>query len=654
LRPAAKLLCVLLAGASPAIAADVYFGTPVPDPYRWLEVSSAPATEAWTFQQNQKTDAYFASLPSLAMWHDRLAKATPAERLVLPKLTQNPERPSVPPSALGLEPAPRQWFPSPDGKTIIYSSHPLHTDLGALHVRNLQTHEENPDEVILWENYGDVAWSADSQGFYYLAVSSALSDTARVAAATIRYHKLGQPSRNDQDIFPATQDPSHYLIPQTSADGHWLVVSVAQGFSGTSVYARDLTRAATDFYCIFKSTTATASVQMHGGKFYALTNRQAPTYEVMVSSGLGLPWHVLIPAAPQSVWDALAIFGDQLVLTRVRQAASELVICSLEGTACKTVPLPVGSIEEMEGSPTQDNFYIRFESFFIPPQIYHVSAKARQAAVWKISLALKAPWISEQVHFLSTDRTSIPMWILHAKNFKKDRSYPAILTGYGGFNVSMTPRYQAAVVAWLEAGGIMAIPLLRGGGEFGEAWHAAGSGQQKQHTFDDMIAAAQFLIREGYTQSEKLAIQGGSNGGLTVAAVITQHPELFRAAILKNPLTDMIRYPLFGEGPAWISEYGSPQKADDFRALWSYSPYHHVRDHSAYPAVLVLSAEVDDRVAPLHARKFAAALQRENYSSHPILFQTLKNVGHYGPDSTEADTEEWTNRLLFLGQELVL
>ena len=464
---------------------------------------------------------------------------------------------------------------------MAYAQYPGHGDAGELHVCELRTNAEDAADRLPWETYGDLAWSADSRGFYYLSVSTALPAEARVAQATVRYHRVGESVTQDAEIFSATHNGSTYLSPQTSSDGHWLFVSIANGFAGTTLYALDLTASETTFQQIFASTSATAAIAEWQDRFYLLTNDHAPNYTVWVSTMHGTAWQSLIAESADGVLDSLQVGGGHLVLTRIRNAASDLVLCALDGTDCRMVKLPAaGSIEDIESRPDRDDMYVRFESFFLRPRVLRVSARTGMAAGWPTASHDADPgrhFVVEMRHFASRDGTVVPMWVLHAPRLALNGAHPAILAVYGGFAVSMTPRYQAGIVAWLEAGGVYAVPLLRGGGEFGERWHQAGMGQVKQHTFDDAIAAAEDLVQTGYTRADRLAIQGGSNGGLTAAVMITQRPDAFRAAVIKNPLTDMLRYPLFGEGQAWISEYGSPQVAADFQALRVYSPYHRVR-----------------------------------------------------------------------------
>ena len=358
-------------------------------------------------------------------------------------------------------------------------------------------------------------------------------------------------------------------------------------------------------------------------------------------------------AQSDATLERTAVVGEHLVLTYLRDAASELAIHDLAGKLVHKVDLPpLGTASGISSNPNEDTGYIAYSSFTEPQVIYRTSIKTGKTAEWaRIALPVDtAQLATEQVFFPSKDGTKIPMFILHKKGVPRDGSNPTILTGYGGFNVSMTPGFASSRAVWLERGGVYAIPNLRGGGEYGEDWHRAGKLLVKQNVFDDFIAAAEYLIAERWTSRDHLAISGGSNGGLLVGAAVTQRPDLYKAVICAVPLLDMLRYHLFGSGKTWVPEYGSAEDAAQFKALYHYSPYRVAVDAGAraYPAVLFDSADHDDRVDPMHARKLAALLQANQIGDAPILLRIERNAGHGGADLVKQQVERAADQLGFL------
>jgi prolyl oligopeptidase len=354
------------------------------------------------------------------------------------------------------------------------------------------------------------------------------------------------------------------------------------------------------------------------------------------------------------VLDRVAVVGGHLALAWLRSAASALEWRTLGGRPVRAIDLPgIGSARGVAGEPDEDDAWYAFSSFTRPLEIYRTSVRTGATARWaQVKLPIDpSPYAVEQVWYPSRDGTRVSMFLVHRKDLRRDGGTPFLLTGYGGFNISMTPSFSSALYPWLEAGGGYALPNLRGGGEYGEEWHRAGMGVRKQNVFDDFLAAAEWLVAQGYTRPERLAIRGGSNGGLLVGAAMTQRPDLFRAVICAVPLADMVRYHRFGSGRTWTSEYGTAGDEAAFRALHAYSPYHRVA-RAAYPAVLVLSADSDDRVDPLHARKLAAALQAATTSARPVLLRIERHAGHGGADLVKQAVEQSVDATAFLLREL--
>jgi prolyl oligopeptidase len=353
--------------------------------------------------------------------------------------------------------------------------------------------------------------------------------------------------------------------------------------------------------------------------------------------------------------DGVDIVGGHLVIRYLRNVASEIEIHALDGKLVRKIDLPpLGAATAMVGLPEDDTAYFEFQSFTVPPVVYKTSIASGKLTEWaRVSFPIDtATLAAEQVRYRSKDGTEVPMFILHQNDVTKNGMRPTLLTAYGGFQISLTPHFSPGLAVFLEHGGVVAIPNLRGGGEFGEDWHRAGMMANKQNVFDDFIAAAHSLIDSGWTQPDKLAISGASNGGLLMGAATTQAPELFKAVVCGVPLLDMVRYHKFGLGAAWISEYGSADEPAQFKTLFAYSPYHHLREGTRYPALLMLSSDHDDRVDPMHARKFAAALQSATASGAPVWLRIERNAGHGGADVVKQQVEEWSDVYAFVMAQL--
>jgi prolyl oligopeptidase len=430
------------------------------------------------------------------------------------------------------------------------------------------------------------------------------------------------------------------------------------GWNATDIYCRDLKAKKSPWKELVSGVDAEFRVIAYQGQFYIWTKHEAPRgkiYRVSAEAPARDKWKTVVAEDPSAVLDQYQIIGGHLVLTTLKNAASELQVRTLDGAMVRTVELPgIGASSGMTGLPEDDDAYFDFESMTLPPRIFKTSIKTGASELWaEVKVPVKSDdYVVEQVWYPSKDGTKISMFVVHAKSFVKDGKTPLLLYGYGGFNVNMQPQFRASVFPWLEAGGAYAVPNLRGGGEYGEQWHRDGMLLNKQNVFDDFIAAAEYLQREGYTSADRTAIRGGSNGGLLVGAAMTQRPELFKAVICHVPLLDMVRYHLFGSGATWIAEYGSAADEDQFKALYAYSPYHHVRDRTDYPGMLMLSADHDDRVDPMHARKMVAALQAATSGTRPILLRIEKNSGHGGADLVKQSVQESADVYAFLMREL--
>ncbi len=652
----------------------------VADPYRWLEDGKDPKVQAWARAEDQLTRAQFAQLPGRAALTKRMKELLYTEtvgvpqragaRLFFERQAATAEKSAVWVRGPGgnervvLDPLSfaadgtisiGAWRPSHDGRRIAYTRNPNNADEATLYIRDLPSRQDLPEHID-GVTYGMFSWSGDGEGLYYVFFPTVgLKATERVAHAEVRYHKLGTDPKNDRVERGGTGAAQKFPSAWASRDGHWLFYSVDRDSHEDDVWFRDLRQPGSAFKPLMVGLPAFSGVESFGDRFIVHTDYQAPRGRVLMMD----PAHPSIDAArvlvaedPSALLEEAAVVGGKLVLRWLRDATSQLEIRDLDGKSLRQVPLPeLGTVGGISGEPDKDELYFGFASFTTPDRIFRTSVNGGVPELWsQVKVPIDtSPYMSEQVWFPSKDGTRIPMFIVRRKDLRMDGSTPVILDGYGGFAINITPYF--AIGTWMESGGAWALPNLRGGGELGESWHKAGIRERKQNVFDDFIAAAEFLVAKGYTSRPKLAIEGGSNGGLLMGAALTQRPDLFRAVVCQVPLLDMLRYQKFGIAAIWATEYGSPDVEADFGVLAAYSPYHHVRA-TRYPAVLLMSSDSDDRVDPLHARKMAAALQAANTATTPILLRVEAHAGHGGSDARAAEVEESADRSLFLFREL--
>jgi prolyl oligopeptidase len=666
-------------------------GTQVHDPYRWLEDASKPEVQQWMTAQDTYARERLAKLPLRAALLQRftetfyfdstdaprhrgdrfffMKKRKDREKAQLywkqgergaEKLLIDPETWSSDGSA-GLH----GWSPSDDGRYVTFNKSEHNADETVLGIIDVTTGKLLPD-TITGTKYADPSWTPDGRGFYYVwlpPISSEVTVADRPGFAELRYHKLGTDPVKDPTIRDATRNPQTFLNARVSHDGHWLIVDVQHGWNSTDLYFKDLRKDAKLWTTLVENVPADFQLEDHDDVFYVRSNDGAPRYRIFAVDPRKperAKWTEIV-AQSDATLQGHRIAGGKLVLTYLRDAVSELAIHDLRGKQIRKVALPaLGSVTGITGRAVDDDFYVEYTSFSEAHTVFKVSVKTGAVAPWakvELPLALDAI-VTEQVKFSSADGTQITMFLAHKKDAAKDGKTPVYLTGYGGFNVAMAPGFVssrsswAANAVWIEHGGLVAIPNLRGGGEYGEDWHKAGMLLEKQHVFDDFLAAARWLEASGWTSRDHLAISGGSNGGLLMGAAVTQGPELFKAVVIEVPLLDMVRYHLFGSGKTWVPEYGSADDAAQFKALYAYSPYHHVKPGTAYPAVLLSSSDHDDRVDPLHARKFTAALQAATSSDAPLWLRIQRNAGHSGVDQVKARVEQAADTYAFLMWQL--
>ena len=667
---------------------DDFHGTKVIDNYRWLEDGKSPETQKWVAEEMSYTRAVLDPLPGRDAIHKRLTELLSIGSITPPQIAghyyfytkregmQNqpvlyvreslngPDRVLVDANQLAADGTiALDWFqPSENGKYVAYGTSPSGSEMSTLHVIETKTGTVLPD-TIERTRAASVAWLHDNSGFYYTRYPAPGDVPAgqEMYNRHVFYHQLGDDVVHDDRIFGEGRDPEDWPSISLSNDGNWLLINVSEGWTKSELYLMDL-----------KKNTPPTSVttgknflyggEVYEGKLYITTNEDAPRYRVFVVDAGDYErdhWKELIPQT-DAVLQGAAVYGGKLFAQYEQNATSQLKIFGLDGKKLNDLALPaIGSIFGSGGRWNHNEVFYGFQSFTFAPSIYRYDLKDNSTSLWT---KVDAPSIDSgayevaQEWFNSKDGTRVPMFVVHKKGLTKNGKNPTLLTGYGGFNVSMTPTFSRTAYLWMEHGGIFAVANLRGGAEFGEDWHRAGMLDKKQNVFDDMIAAAQHLIAEKYTDKNHLAIQGGSNGGLLMGAMITQRPDLFRAVVCQVPLLDMLHYQDFQIAKLWIPEYGTAENADQFKWLYAYSPYHHVKPGVEYPAILFMTADTDTRVDPMHAKKMAAEMQAEAKNgaskTRPILLRIESKAGHGAGKPVTKQIEEFTDVYSFLFWQL--
>ena len=641
---------------------DTLHGVQVADPYRWLEDVKSPDVQAWMSAQHDFTQAYLNDLPTRDWLTRRFtelyyidAVGTPqraGDRFFLYRRNAQQEK-YVLYWKQGIDGEekllidPNSWTnaslggisPSDDGKYLAYKIQENNADEATLHVMEVETGADLKPDVIEGAKYAWPSWTPDNKAFYYtwLPTDESIPAMERPGFAEVRLHTLGSDPATDKIIIEKTGDPQKFIGASISREGKYLFNYEQRGWTSTDISYRPLDGKHEDTWVpIAKGLDAQFDATVWKDQLYIHTNWEAPNWRVLKVSMEDPTLEKateIIPESSDAVLKNVSIIGGKLALTYMEKAHNQLKVHDLAGKHLHDVALPgIGASGGLSGEPDAEEAFFTFASFTTPNQIYQTNISTNETSLWaSIQVPIDpSPYSVEQVFYDSKDGTKVSMFIVQRKDAPRDGSTPFILNGYGGFNVSMTPYFRASIYPWLEAGGGFAVANLRGGGEYGESWHKDGMLLKKQNVFDDFVAASEFLIQSKYTSKEKLAIRGGSNGGLLVGAAMTQRPDLFGAVICAVPLLDMVRYHLHGSGKTWVPEYGSAEDADQFAVLHAYSPYHRVTPKTDYPATLFLSADSDDRVDPLHARKMVAALQHVDTDGEPLLLRIEANAGHGG------------------------
>ncbi len=650
---------------------EILHGERIVDPYRWLEGAEDAEVRAWSEAQTGHTERLLRDRPGFEAlagaiervlrigaveppavvgsskgagryFHRRQRPADDQPILYVRDGVDGADRVVLDPNALSADGTASidWWSPSPDGKLCAYGLSHGGDEESTLYVRDVETGRDLGDaEVIPRTRYASIAWLPDASGFFYsrYPTRGEVPDGEERYHRKIYEHRLGRPAALDPVVFgegrAMTDTPGIDLSP----NGRWLVASVHMGWSRREAYLRDR-EAGPDAPWLplaVPAEDAVYDVLPYDDHLLVRTNEAAPSfrvYRVDPTRPARADWQLLVPESPH-VLTGLAEIGGQIFASYIEDARSAVRRFGADGAPLGEVPLPtLGLVNFVHGEPDGHEAFLDFTSFAVPPLVLRLDLREPgPPSIWaKVDSPIDASqYVVEQHRVRSKDGTSIPIFVVHRKDLVKDGRAPTLLGGYGGFNISLLPQWSGPRYLFLERGGVSVTPNLRGGGELGEAWHRAGMLESKQNVFDDFIAVAQHLVHEGYTSPERLAIAGGSNGGLLVGAAITQRPELFRAAVCSVPLLDMLRYHRFLIAKLWVPEYGSAEDPLQFGWLRAYSPYHHVVPGTRYPAVLFCAAEGDSRVDPLHARKMAARMQAEAPSDdRPILLRIETKAGH--------------------------
>ncbi|HEX4561332.1 MAG TPA: prolyl oligopeptidase family serine peptidase [Gemmatimonadales bacterium] len=668
---------------------DDYHGTRVEDPYRWLEEVEAPETKAWVEAQNAVTFAFLEAIPQREAIHRRLTELWSYERVGVPThkagrwfyfrndglqnqavLYRTDGTPDGPPVVL-LDPnllstdgttALGVTAISEDGRLLAYSVSESGSDWNVIRIRDVATGADLPDE-LRWVKFSSIAWRHDGAGFYYsrypepAAAADPLLDVNK--HHKLYYHSVGSSQDRDQLIWERPDQPDWGVAAEVSEDGRYLVMSIWLGTDRRNrLYYIDLEHPREVVQLLDAFDAAWGFIGNDGPVFYLLTDQYAPRRRVVQldTRAPELPPTSIVPEQGDAL-ESVHLSGDVLVASYLHHAHAGMRRFRLSGQELDPIALPsLGSVAEVSGERRSPTLFFAFTSFLTPTAILAHDVATGATRVWRTPAVKFDPsrYETHQVFIRSTDGTELPMFVTGRRDLPRDGNAPVYLYGYGGFGVNMTPAFSAGIIGWLELGGVFAMPVLRGGNEYGEAWHEAAMFERKQNAFDDFLAAADWLIDQRITRPARLAIGGGSNGGLLVGAALTQRPELFGAALPAVGVMDMLRFHKFTIGWAWVPEYGSADDPAQFPFLLAYSPLHNLRPGTRYPATLITTADHDDRVVPGHSFKFAAALQAAQAGPAPVLIRIETKAGHGAGKPVAKMIDEQADRWAFLVKVLGL
>ncbi len=665
--------------------ADDYHGTVVADPYRWLEDPDSPETRAWVEAENALTFGFLEQIPARAAIQKRLTRLWDFERYGTPSLqggryfygrNDGLQNQGVLYVAETLDAAPRVLLDpntlsadgtvalagsavSEDGNYLAYGLSAAGSDWTEWHVRDVETGEDRTDH-LRWVKFSGASWARDGSGFYYSRYDAPRAGEELQQAnyfQKLYFHALGTDQSADTLVYERPDEKEWGFGGYVSEDGQYLIISIRQGTERKNrVYFKPLATPDAPVVPLLDGFDASYSfLGNDGGVFWFRTDSDAPRGRVVAIDTANpdpAQWREVIPEADETL-EGVSLVGQRFIAAYLQDAATLVKVFALDGALQRTVDLPgLGTAGGFGGKRAQ-TFY-SFTSYTSPAAIYRYDIPTAQSTVFRrptVDFA-QDDFETTRVFYISKDGTRIPLFLTHKKGLTLDGQNPTYLYGYGGFDVSLTPSFSPAVAAWLEMGGVFAVANLRGGGEYGQAWHDAGRRDKKQNVFDDFLSAAEWLIDSKYTSPPNLAIGGGSNGGLLVGACLTQRPDLFGACLPAVGVLDMLRFQQFTIGWAWTSDYGSSDNAEDFAYLLAYSPLHNLAPGTAYPATLVTTGDHDDRVVPAHSFKFAAALQAAQGGQAPALIRIETRAGHGAGKPTAKVIEEAADRWAFLVKTL--
>ena len=668
---------------------DVYHGVEVKDPYRWLEDPDSSETKAWVEAQNQVTFDYLAQISARDKIKQRITKLWNYEKFGTPfkkgdfdqdNLSKRYfyfkndglQNQSVLYTLTSLDGTPEVLIDpnqfsedgtialsglavSDDGKLVAYGLSTAGSDWIEWKVRDVAT-KADLDDLIKWVKFSGASWTADNQGFYYSRYDEPNEETKLEDVnyyQKLYYHRLGTPQSEDILVYHRPDQKEWGFSGRVTEDGRYLVISVWRGTDPKNlVFYQDLQSNGEVIELISEFEANYSFIDNDGSRFWFRTDLDAPRGRVIaidLNNWAKEHWQEII-AQTDDTLEGVSVLNNQFVAEYLKDARSSIQIFDQQGTFIREVDLPgIGSAGGFNGKRHDTETFYAFTNFTTPSTLYRYDMVSGESTIFRQPQVDFDPneYEIKQVFYSSKDGTKVPMFLTHKKGVQLNGNNPTVLYGYGGFNISLTPAFSIGNLVWMEMGGVYAVPNLRGGGEYGEEWHQAGMKLNKQNVFDDFIAAAQWLIENNYTSSEKLAIAGGSNGGLLVGACITQRPDLFAVALPAVGVMDMLRFHKFTIGWAWCSEYGTPENESDFKALYTYSPLHNLKS-GAYPATLITTADHDDRVVTAHSFKFAAAIQEVHTGDSPVLIRIETKAGHGAGKPTTKRIEEIADRWAFL------
>ncbi len=670
-----------------------YHGTPVADPYRWLEDADSPETANWVARQNETAFGYLKQIPAQPRIQQRLTDLWDFARrytiehkgsryfqmrnsglqnqdvLFVMNSPEDEGRVLLDPNTLSADgtAALNTWSISEDGEWLAYAVSQSGSDWQVWHIRSVETGADLPD-TLEWSKFSGAAWVPDSSGFFYGRYPQPTEGETYQQAnynQKLYFHRLNTPQGDDTLAYARPDQPEWGFSADVSDDGNFLLLGVWQGTDRRNRFFYSDLRSDADFVELIPDLEAAYEfIGNDNTRFYFRTDLDAPRARVIaidVTRPEKTAWQTLIPES-QDVLEAVRIVNNQFICIYLRDAHEKLLRFGLDGAPLGEIALPtLGSVTyaysaTLEGKRNDHELFYLFHSFAYPITVFRYdfgTGESQAVFTPHIDFDFNA-FETRQVFYPSKDGTRIPMFLVHKKGLARDGQNPTLLYGYGGFNISLTPAFTVHRLAWLELGGVYAVANLRGGNEYGEAWHAGGMLHNKQNVFDDFIAAAEWLIREKITATPKLAIEGRSNGGLLVGACLTQRPDLYGACLPAVGVMDMLRFHKFTIGWAWVSDYGCSDNPDEFKTLYAYSPYHNLRPGTHYPATLITTGDHDDRVVPGHSFKFAARLQACQTGDAPTLIRIQTKAGHGAGKPTAILIEEWADIYAFLAKSLVM